>query len=95
MLHGPRGRGAHAAVRYMWAGEPMPGAEGLCHREPRVPITAIVTPVHRALFYMPWKLPAERQKQDYSTSCHNSGKVSTVQVCSSFPLVCWEGAEKI
>lgn len=35
--------------------KPMPGAEGLCQKEPTVPTPATVTPVHRALFYMALK----------------------------------------
>lgn len=41
------------------------------------------------------KLVSKRHEGDYWASCYNSGKASTVQVCSSLTWVCWEGAEML
>lgn len=47
------------------------------------------------LFNEVLKLVSKQQERDYSTSPHNSGRVSKVQVCSSLTLVCWEDAGRI
>lgn len=99
--YGTRGKGGQVAVHFVCGLVPTtPGAEELCPWEPTCAHAsdshAGVQDLGRCnLFNKALKLVSKRHEGDYSASCYNSGKVSTVQVCSSLTWVCWEDAEML